>query len=356
VRAVPDGIETSALTGALADGWNFVVEGVEYAAVGGGSYHWVVTGLDGTRRFVTVDDLDQKAWLGDTRDSACDGLRRAFDTAVVLRNAGLGFVVAPIPTSRGETLRRIGPRHAIALFPFVGGQAGRYGHYDAAALAAVVSMLAELHQATPAVGSVPRSVGLGLPGRRHLEAGLRDLNHGWSGGPFSEPARHAFALHASDVAELLSLADRLAADVKKRDSGWVVTHGEPHAANMMQAGNSHLLVDWDTAALAPPERDLWMLVDDPATDLTVYIDATGHQIDQAAVDFFSLIWDLKDLAEYLNVLRSPHRESEDTVRAYEGLTNCVTSRDRWGGVARITRCVEPVETSRTVSVQTSRAI
>lgn len=241
VRAVPNDIETSALIGALADGWGFEVEGAEYAAVGAGSYHWVVTDLDGTRRFLTVDDLDQKAWLGDTRDSACEGLRRAFDTAVVLRNAGLGFVVAPIPTSRGETLRRIGPRHTIALFPFVDGQAGRYGHYDDAARAAVVSMLAELHLATPAVGSVPRSVGLDLPGRRHLDAGLEELNHTWSGGPFSEPARQALASHASDVATLLSLADRLSADVEKRGSTWVVTHGEPHSANVMQVGNGHVL-------------------------------------------------------------------------------------------------------------------
>ena len=334
MRDVPNDIDTNVLVGALADGWGFDVERAEYVAVGAGSYHWVVTDLDGTRRFVTVDDLDQKAWLGDTRDSACEGLRRAFDTAVVLRNAGLGFVVAPIPTSRGDTLRRIGPRHTFALFPFVDGQAGRYGHYDAAARSAVISMLAELHQATPAVGSVPRSVGLDLPGRGHLEAGLQELNRRWSGGPFSEPARQALAGHACDVAALLSLADRLSADVEKRGSTWVVTHGEPHSANVMRAGTSHVLVDWDTVALAPRERDLWMLVGDTADELTSYIKATGHQIDQGAVDFFRLTWDLKDLAEYLNVLRSPHRESEDTIAAYNGLTKCAASRDRWAALLR----------------------
>lgn len=317
--------------GAVADGWGFEAEGAEYAAVGAGSYHWVVTDLDGTRRFLTVDDLDQKAWLGDTRESVCEGLRRAFDTAVVLRNAGLGFVVAPIPTTRGETLRRIGPRHTIALFPFVDGQAGRYGHYDAAARSAVISMLAELHE-TPAVGSVARSIGLDLPGRRHLEIGLQELNHTWSGGPFSEPARRALALHASDVAALLSLADRLSADVVKRGSTWVVTHGEPHSANVMRDGDSYLLVDWDTVAVAPRERDLWMLVGDTADELTSYTKATGHQIDQGAVDFFRLAWDLNDLAEYLNVLRSPHRENEDTIAAYNGLTECTASRDRWAAL------------------------
>lgn len=332
MRALPEEFETSALAGFLADGWGFDVEAADYAAVGAGSYHWVVCDFKGTRGFVTVDDLDRKPWLGDTRESVFDGLSSAFDTAVALREGGLGFVVAPFPTSRGETVHRIGPRHTIALFPFVDGHAGPYGHYDTAERAAVVTMLAELHQATPAVGSVARRVGLDLPGRRHLEAGLREVNQTWLGGPLSEPARRAFASHASDVAELLALADRLSADVEKRGGKWVVTHGEPHAANVMRSGESLLLVDWDTVALAPPERDLWMLVGDTADAAALYADATGQRLDQVAVSFFRLTWDLKDLAEYLNVLRSPHRQTEDTVKAYDGLTKCVAIRDRWAAL------------------------
>ena len=332
MRSLPEEFEASGLIGVLADGWGFDVEDADYAAVGGGSYHWVVNDREGRSGFVTVDDLDQKPWLGETRESVFENLSRAFDTAVALRDSGLDFVVAPIPTSRGETVRRIGPRYTIALFPFVDGQAGRFGHYDTAKRAAVVTMLAELHQATPAVASVAGIVGLELYGRRHLEAGLQELNQPWLGGPFSEPARHALARHASDVAELLAFADRLSADVARRNSKWVVTHGEPHAANVMRVGESHVLVDWDTVGLAPPERDLWMVVGDTADELTHYADATGHQLDQAAVDFFRLTWDLKDLAAFINLLRSPHRESEDTVKAYEGLTKCVTIRDQWAAL------------------------
>ena len=151
---MPDGFEVSHLVGALADGWGLEVATIDYAAVGGGSYHWVVHDIDGTRRFVTVDDLGQKPWLGDSRDAVFVGLRRAFDTAGALHDLGLGFVVAPIRTDRGETVRRIGERHAVALFPFVDGHAGRFGHYeDAATRAAVLAMLADLHRATPAVTS-----------------------------------------------------------------------------------------------------------------------------------------------------------------------------------------------------------
>ena len=327
MRDLPSDIETSAVIDALADGWGFDVEVADYAAVGAGSYHWVMTDAGGERRFVTVDDLDQKKWLGETRETACEGLGRAFDTAAALRRAGLKFVVAPILTSGGESLRRIGPRHTVALFPFVDGHAGQWGPYEPGARGAVVSMLAELHGTTPATRSV-RNAGLELAGRRRLEAALQEVNETWSGGPLSEPARKAFSSHVADLVQFLSVADRLAAGVERRGGAWVVTHGEPHAGNVMRTGTGHMLVDWDTVALAPRERDLWWLADE-TDDIATYADLTGHQIDGEAVDFFRLAWDLNDVAEYLTVLRSPHVENEDTLDAYEGVTRCMPNRDKW---------------------------
>jgi spectinomycin phosphotransferase len=330
VKALPEDVETSALIGALRDGWGFDVETIDYAPLGFGSYHWVATDSAGTRGFVTVDDLERKPWLGDDLESAFDGLKRAFGSAIGLRTAGLRFVLAPMPTIDGEAVRRISARYSIALFPFVEGQAGRQFEHDSPEeRAVVVAMLAELHGATSAVESIARGIDLELPGRASLESGLQDLNEVWSGGPFSEPARQALAGHATDVAELLALFDRLSREVATRSSRWVVTHGEPHAVNLMQTEEGPVLVDWDTVALAPPERDLWMVVGDSGEGATSYADATGHRPDQIALDFFRLTWDLADLAAFTDVLRSPHRSSDDTVKAYEGLKKCAAIRDQW---------------------------
>ena len=331
MRARPAGVDESSIGEALREGWGFELALATYAALGGGSYHWEVVETDGGRAFVTVDDLGQKGWLGETRDEVFEELRCAFDTSAVLWEGGLDFVVAPIPARDGATLRRLDARYSIALFPFVDGDAGTFGAYDDEGRRAVLELIGELHLATTAAGSGVRTAGLGVPGRHHVEAALRQVDDSWAGGPLSEAARQAVRDQRDGLTELLALADRLSAEAQTRGGSWVVTHGEPHAGNVIQTSEGRVLVDWDTVAIAPPERDLWMLVDrgDPGD---LYVRATGRPINQAALDFFRLAWDLGDLAEYLVVLRSPHQENDDTLRQYQAVVNSAAIRDSWSAL------------------------
>jgi spectinomycin phosphotransferase len=325
VKARPAGLEDEVVVEALRRGWGLEASVVEYLAVGAGSYHWTVADAAESRGFVTVDHLGQKTWLGGTRDASFDGLRRAFDTAVALRASGLDFVVAPLRTREGESLLRLDSRYTVALFPFVDGRAAEWGAHDDESRAGALAMLADLHLAEVPVAN---TAGLDIPGRRHLDAALRDVDVAWIGGPLSEPARAAIREGASELGELLALADRLAAE--SRCGPWVVTHGEPHSANMMRTSDGWRLVDWDTVALAPPERDLWMVVERHDEEAAAgYVRATGRRIDQTALDYFRLMWELKDLAEYLNVLRAPHGEDEDTERQYRSLLRIGAVGEEW---------------------------
>src|SRR4051794_41857803 len=108
------------LARALAGGWGLAGWTLRYAPVGAGSYHWVAAGdASGERRFVTVDDLDEKGWLGRTRPAVLAGLRTAMDAALTLRQAGLGFVAAPQPAPTGETGRPPRARPPPPLVPFL---------------------------------------------------------------------------------------------------------------------------------------------------------------------------------------------------------------------------------------------
>jgi spectinomycin phosphotransferase len=327
VRAAPENIETNRVVDAIRGGWDFEAITAEYAPVGFGSYHWVVTDRGGLKRFVTVDDLDAKAWLGDLREDRLEGLRAAFATAASLRDAGLEFVVAPLSTHRGTQLELLDKRHTVALFPFLQGEAGEWGPFDDEGRRGVVELLAVLHTATPP--RTVRSIGFALSGRAHLEDALRELDTEWSGGPFSEPTRAAIRSFAGELADLLDLADRLAAAAEAQTDGLVVTHGEPHRGNTIRTDDGYVLVDWDTVALAPPERDLWFVVEEGTDAAERYEHATGRRVDETAIDHFRLTWELNDLAEYLNVLRAPHEENVDTLQMYRAVTSFPDVHEQW---------------------------
>jgi spectinomycin phosphotransferase len=105
-----------------------------------------VTGEDGRPDFVTVDDLDSKDWMGDTRQAAFEGLRRALATAAALRyEADLEFVVPAVAARDGELVRRLDDRYAVSVFPFLAGHSYPFGRYgDARLRGQALDMIAAL--------------------------------------------------------------------------------------------------------------------------------------------------------------------------------------------------------------------
>jgi len=332
---------------ALADGWSLSAETLWYAPVGGGSYHWVVTSSPGEQWFVTVDDLDDKGWLGRTRPSVFAGLRAALDAALRLRrDVGLRFVAAPVPALDGQTVRPLGDAHTVTVFPFLHGTPGEWDKpFTAPDLDELVAMLAALHSVDPAVVRLQRrEVELSWPD--DLELALRELGRPWTGGPFAEPARELLARAAGPVRRGLDALDRWARATAAADN-LVITHGEPHPGNIIRvasdgdaaadsaaadsaadaarpASGAIMLIDWDTVGLAPPERDLWMVATETGAELQRYSELTGRPVDMAAMELYRLRWALDDLSCFVRDLRTPHRRTPGTEHAWQALQITIT--------------------------------
>jgi len=323
MRDKPDGVAESELAWALADGWGIEARSARYLPVGAGSYHWAVTGDDGRPRFVTVDDLGVDVA---PRTAAFAARRRAFDTALALRrDAGLAFVVAPIPTRSGSTLWRLNSRYAVSMCPLVDGEAGEFGPHRPQDRAEVVALLVELHRATPVVSARAPRADLVLPGRDRLQEALSELDREWHGGPFAEPARRLLAARTDHLEQLLGDFDRLADEVRRTRQDWVVTHGEPHPGNLIRSFAGLRLIDWDTVQIAPPERDLWMLGGDSDDVLSGYSWATGRPVHASGLALYQLWWDLADIAIYVDDVRRPHRATEDITASWTYLTGYLDS-------------------------------
>jgi spectinomycin phosphotransferase len=331
VRSLPEDLVPGRLERALAEGWRLAVRSMEYVPEGGGSYHWKLTGDDGRSRFVTVDDLDDKDWLGGTRGAVFEGLGRALGTAAALRHqAGLEFVVAPIAAHDGGLLRRLDDRYTVSVFPFLAGRSHRFGPYtDARLRRGALDMIAALHRSTPAVRSsalhhVPR-----IGCRADLDAFLLDPGRRWEGGPFSEDARRLLVTRTADLARLTAGFDRLAAATVAAGADPVITHGEPHPANLMSVDGRLVLIDWDTVALARPERDMALIAAAGTRDAERYQQATGRELDPAVITLYRLRWYLDDLASAIRLFRHPHRDTPDTRRGWRGLAPLLGQLPQW---------------------------
>ncbi|MET4921748.1 phosphotransferase [Streptomyces sp. PSRA5] len=323
----PVGIEDSDVRQAL-NAWGIDPVIWEYAPVGFGDHHWTATDTRERRWFVTVADPAHKSWLGDGPEAALRGLRDAMDTAVALRDAephGLDFVVAPVRTADGETVRRLGSGHAVSVFPLVPGTPGHFGDpLTAHDRDLVLDLLARLHRTAPPASA--RVLPPEFATRPRLEVALRETGSPWDGfGPFAEPARQLLADHAAALRSRLGEFDRRVGELRARDAPLVITHGEPHPGNVLRTGERRrLLLDWDTVGLAVPERDLWLVADGP-DDLARYEQAAGRKPDPSALALHRLRWALNDIAEFLGSLRAPHDGTPDVRQAWKALTSTVES-------------------------------
>ncbi len=109
----------------------------------------------------------------------------------------------------------------------------------------------------------------------------------------------------------------------------MVTHGEPHPANVMSVSDTLVLIDWDTVALAAPERDLWMVATQGDDPFGRYEDVTGHQVDPATMSLYRLRWYLDDIASAVQLFSSPHELTADTQRWSADLASRVESLASW---------------------------
>jgi spectinomycin phosphotransferase len=324
MREEPENFPVASLVQLLATYWGIDTCQLEYVPVGAGSYHWIAEEAGGTRWFVTADELrcSGHGFKGPTEASLAH-LRAAYETAAILRDANLSFVVASVADRAGELVRRVSSDWAVAAFPYIEGRACGPGEWTEPQLCAraaeLVGLLHATNLPTPALRWSPE-----FPERATLLEALSDLDRPWRQGPYGERTRLLLVSRQPGVQGLLARHDELAAELAADDAeAWVVTHGEPHSANFIRSVDGSLhLIDWDTVRLAPRERDLFaLLIQDPLV-LAAYQRAAGRYTPRRAVmELFQARWILTEICEYVVRFRGPHGDTLDDRASWEELVD-----------------------------------
>ena len=328
----PDDLTDADVAAVLAEGWLLGAEQVEYAAVGYGSHHWRVT-ANSVRWFVSVDDLDaRRRGATETREHARSRLSAALRVARSLRDAGIDFVVAPTPNLATDVLQPISDRYVLALYPHVDGEAHQWGPYPTRQdRLAVLDRVVAVHGVSPSIAESALLDDFAIPSRDQLVVAVTDPNVAWGPGPYARQAKQLLDRHRDWLGRALTHYDELATHVLDHPRQLVLTHGEPHRGNTINTAGGVVLIDWDTALLAPPERDLWALIDEDPEIALDYTQRTGVAVDDLAVRLYRLWWDLCEIALFVDGFRQPHDDTDDMSVAWQGLALHLDPT-RWNGI------------------------
>ena len=130
-------------------------------------------------------------------------------------------------------------------------------------------------------------------------------------GPYAAPAARLIAAHAAPIRAELDRYDALVATADR--SRCVLTHGEPHPGNTMRSADGWKLIDWETALVAPPERDLWLL----GGGHTGYTAATGAEVVPEMLELYRRRWLIADLCVDVHRFLRPHSGNSEDQESWE---------------------------------------
>jgi spectinomycin phosphotransferase len=321
VKTPPSDLDEALVQQVLEQRWGIRAAELRYLPVGFGDHHWQAISAE-QRYFVTVRDLRLDG-LGTDRRDAVRRLEATFRAIRQLKDlAQLPFIVAPMSNSLGTLVVPLGDRFAITVYDWL--------ELDDAADAestVAAELVARLHRASREHRVPAPTEDFSIPHRSSLEKALADLERPWHDGPFSEPARSELLAHHTDVRAALADYDALVSIVVNSVSTSCVTHGEPSGGNLVrdQVG-SWFLVDWESARIAPPERDLMEL---PSNEIALarYLELSGSPPPRPdLLRLYQLWYALAETSVYLLQFRAPHVADDNMLESWRNYLTYLPGR------------------------------
>ncbi|MEU5538477.1 phosphotransferase [Streptomyces sp. NPDC020362] len=230
----------------------------------------------------------------------------AYQAAYVLDRSGATRVLAPLMGADGRIVRTVG-RYPVVVFPYRELEQLAPNSVTAEDATAIVTLIEQVHRAGTAV--VPAAQ---LPCESYEIAFRDDLTAALDFADAPPPADNGLPArlhrllrtHRDAIRAMLHELAELAAVCAAQSEPFVLTHGEPSAANILRGADGLVLADWGGALWGPPERD-WFHV-----RRTLGIDVPDCR--EPLLDFYRVRWVLSEIAEYTTRFRAPRAyDTED---------------------------------------------
>jgi Ser/Thr protein kinase RdoA (MazF antagonist) len=230
-------VDRAALRYAVQELYGVAVDGLRFIPVG-----WASAGYELRSG---SDSYFLKLWPGG-RDAA-DAVARLSLVRQLHEHGLRARVPYPVATRQGGLSASV-PAGIVALFPFLPGVTPPgWPHWPDSVLDELGRTLAELHAATPALASA-------LPPRERFAVTVGDELRPYLSARLLRPWR-------ADIMDQLERLQQLQRSVRRLPERFVLCHTDLLGDNVLVDEQVRLsALDWDGATVAPPERDLAVLL------------------------------------------------------------------------------------------------
>ncbi len=247
----------------------------------------------------------------------------------VLRDLGITQIIAPLPTTTGRLWTPLAD-YTMTVYPFVEGQNGYERELSDQQWVAFGAALKRMHTA-----ALPPAILTHLPRETYAAHWRTMVQHFVQQGAVDVvddaiAARLTVFLQTkrAQIHDLLARTDRLAQALAQRAHPYIVCHADLHAGNLLLAANEAVyIVDWDTAILAPKERDLMFIGAgllgagrSPHEEARLFYHGYGHTtLDRRAVAYYRYERIIQDIAAFCQQIYATAGGDADRAQAFHYL-------------------------------------
>lgn len=176
-----------------------------------------------------------------------------------LADQGIEQIIAPLRTTTGHLWSTGLESFTLTLYPFVEGSDGYEAILSEEQWVEFGAALKRIHAVTlsPALRrGLPRET-YSPRWRDEVKAFQNSIRIGALADPVAAELATFLQTKATTIHELVEAAESLSCALQGRAQEWILCHADIHAGNLLIGRDGSLyIVDWDTALLAPKERDL----------------------------------------------------------------------------------------------------
>jgi spectinomycin phosphotransferase len=233
-----------------------------------------------------------------------------------LHEQGIDTIPYPLKTKNNDLAAKLG-EYVIVLSKFIDGTNPEVTSEIAAKFAKLIT---RIHQVDSKVSLPLEPFDTSYAIR--LSEQLKNLEEGGQLTDNQRKLKDVLLPHKQRLLKHLKELNRLCEKVRTTKKHTVITHGDLILDNLLIDKNGEVfIVDWDTARLAPPERDIWFFMNDYGEDfIKSYKEVNANiSFDPELVSYFMYKRYLEDIVYWTDEILVENISSEQAAASIEGI-------------------------------------